>query len=422
MTFATAAGHPLDTAGRTTIRQSDDSAATPISPTPIRGQRLPLSRPVRRAGFRIVLAADVCGAVLAALAMVAVDHFNWAQPIAAAVSFALYEAAGLYRPRLSLLLLDDIPALVTRSLMASALVITVTSVADVPSPVSWQVSAGFVTLAAVVVLRSACYQMGCTVRRNGRVAHTTRILGAGSMGRRMADLLLEHPEYGLRPIGFCDTKRPEPSRLTPLSLLGRPEDLAALLQQHGITIFIEAFPSFSESETVQALRICDRLKCEIGPGVLFRQERVGLDGIPFELLKFRSMRPADDRESQTWWTIAEDDRVGPVGHFLRRTSLDELPQLINILRGDMTLVGPRPERPHFVDQFSQHPSVCHPSSRPGGPNRPCAGARPPGRHIHRGARSLRQRLYRDLVPGVGGQDHHLDGGSSSAPCWPLSAA
>ncbi|MFJ4406726.1 exopolysaccharide biosynthesis polyprenyl glycosylphosphotransferase [Streptomyces sp. NPDC088910] len=93
-----------------------------------------------------------------------------------------------------------------------------------------------------------------------------------------------------------------------------------------------------------------------GPGVLFRQERIGLGGRPFTLLKFRTLRPADPGESATRWSIAHDRRVSPVGRLLRRTSLDELPQFWNVLRGDMSLVGPRPERPYFVEQFSQtHP-------------------------------------------------------------------
>ncbi|WP_374157604.1 sugar transferase [Mycobacterium sp. G7A2] len=94
------------------------------------------------------------------------------------------------------------------------------------------------------------------------------------------------------------------------------------------------------------------VRIEGGPGVIFRQVRVGRDGKHFELLKFRSMRPATEQESQTQWSVAKDDRVGPVGRFLRCSSIDELPQLWNILRGDMTVVGPRPERPHFVEQFS----------------------------------------------------------------------
>ncbi|GAB3801991.1 sugar transferase [Micromonospora zhanjiangensis] len=99
------------------------------------------------------------------------------------------------------------------------------------------------------------------------------------------------------------------------------------------------------------------VRVEGGPGVLFRQRRVGRFGRPFDLLKFRSLRPRDEVESQTNWSVAHDARIGPVGRFLRRTSLDELPQLWNILRGDMTLVGPRPERPYFVEKFSsEHPN------------------------------------------------------------------
>ena len=95
------------------------------------------------------------------------------------------------------------------------------------------------------------------------------------------------------------------------------------------------------------------VRWETGPGVIFRQERVGRDGIFFELMKFRSLKPVDETESQTNWNISHDNRVGPVGRILRKTSLDELPQLFNILRGDMSLVGPRPERPHFVEQFGE---------------------------------------------------------------------
>ncbi|MFF3865521.1 sugar transferase [Micromonospora sp. NPDC001898] len=89
-----------------------------------------------------------------------------------------------------------------------------------------------------------------------------------------------------------------------------------------------------------------------GRDIFFHQERIGRHGRTFRIIKFRSMRPVDEHESRTNWSIAHDRRVGPVGRFMRRTSLDELPQLWNILRGDMSVVGPRPERPYFVEKFS----------------------------------------------------------------------
>ena len=86
-----------------------------------------------------------------------------------------------------------------------------------------------------------------------------------------------------------------------------------------------------------------------GP-ILYRQERVGLDGKPFGMLKFRTMR-SDAEEAGPRFADRADSRATPIGAFLRRTSLDELPQLFNVLAGDMSLVGPRPERPVFIARF-----------------------------------------------------------------------
>jgi exopolysaccharide biosynthesis polyprenyl glycosylphosphotransferase len=90
----------------------------------------------------------------------------------------------------------------------------------------------------------------------------------------------------------------------------------------------------------------------VGGSVLFRQERLGADGRSFPILKFRSLTPVGD-DSATRWSVGTEPSVGRVGRFLRRTSLDELPQLWNVLRGEMSLVGPRPERPYFADRFTQ---------------------------------------------------------------------
>ncbi|HEX3598435.1 MAG TPA: undecaprenyl-phosphate glucose phosphotransferase [Polyangiaceae bacterium] len=90
-----------------------------------------------------------------------------------------------------------------------------------------------------------------------------------------------------------------------------------------------------------------------GP-ILYAQERMGLDGRTFRMLKFRSMRTDAEVESGAVWCRQQDERRTPIGAFLRRTSLDELPQLWNVLVGDMSLVGPRPERPVFVNQFRRN--------------------------------------------------------------------
>ncbi len=89
-----------------------------------------------------------------------------------------------------------------------------------------------------------------------------------------------------------------------------------------------------------------------GP-LIFRQERVGLHNKPFMMYKFRSMVVQDDRKEKRKWTVRDDPRVTRVGKFMRKTSIDELPQLFNVLKGDMSLVGPRPERPYFVEKFQE---------------------------------------------------------------------
>jgi exopolysaccharide biosynthesis polyprenyl glycosylphosphotransferase len=89
-----------------------------------------------------------------------------------------------------------------------------------------------------------------------------------------------------------------------------------------------------------------------GP-VFYSQDRVGIDGRSFQLIKFRTMRVNAENNTGPVWTKKNDPRRTRFGGLLRRFSLDELPQLFNVLAGDMSIVGPRPERPHFVDQFKK---------------------------------------------------------------------
>ncbi len=92
---------------------------------------------------------------------------------------------------------------------------------------------------------------------------------------------------------------------------------------------------------------------ESGGPVLYMQERVGLNGRLFNVIKFRSMRTDAEIDGQPRWATAQDDRVTRVGRILRKLRIDELPQLFSVLSGDMSLVGPRPERPYFVDKLTQ---------------------------------------------------------------------
>ncbi len=127
-----------------------------------------------------------------------------------------------------------------------------------------------------------------------------------------------------------------------------------------------------------------------GP-VFYRQERCGLNGRTFNMLKFRSMRVDAEQQTGAVWAQKDDPRRTRFGTFLRQTSLDELPQFINVLLGDMSLVGPRPERPVFIQKFTK--------TIPSYMARHCVKAGITGwAQVHgwRGNTSLRKRLQYDL--------------------------
>jgi exopolysaccharide biosynthesis polyprenyl glycosylphosphotransferase len=267
-------------------------------------------------------------------------------------------------------------------------------------------------------------------RREREAARPTLVVGAGQVGALTARRLLEHPEFGLQPIGFVDKEPLDEARL-PLPVLGASWDLDRLIEEHGIRHVVITFstaPSevlLREVERCEQLgvsvslvprlfeRVTERLTVEhigglpllsthrvdpkgwqfalkytvdrmvaafllllclpvlaaaalgtlisVGRPIFFRQPRLGRDGREFEMLKFRSMRaPSEPVElldlppDTAPGGVEGDDRRTRFGTFLRRTSLDELPQLLNVLKGDMSLVGPRPERPHFARLFEEN--------------------------------------------------------------------
>jgi exopolysaccharide biosynthesis polyprenyl glycosylphosphotransferase len=260
-----------------------------------------------------------------------------------------------------------------------------------------------------VVGRGVAYGVVRTLRSRRIIGHRTALIGDGPAASHLAAVLTEHPELGLDPVGYidlpsggvADTIRAVDAQVVVVYVASIPKDevIDVIRECDRLSCEIFVVPVLHElfvanSRDIDSIwgtpvvrlnraahrslrwhtkRLVDIVaaafglvllspvlaacaaatRIEGGPGVIFRQERVGLDGRHFEILKFRTMPPADDTESETRWSIADDDRVGPVGSVLRRTSLDELPQLWNVLVGDMSMVGPRPERPHFVDTFAK---------------------------------------------------------------------
>jgi len=104
--------------------------------------------------------------------------------------------------------------------------------------------------------------------------------------------------------------------------------------------------------TPLSLAIAAAIRLESAGPVFYRQERIGEDGVPFSILKFRSMG-VDAEKNGPVWAAAKDERVTKVGRFIRKLRLDEIPQMINVLKGEMSFVGPRPERPFFVQRLEK---------------------------------------------------------------------
>jgi len=255
----------------------------------------------------------------------------------------------------------------------------------------------------------------------GRPAAESRtvIVGCGDLGQVVAERIRRYHSLGYTLVGFAcaDTA---PRTVNGLPVLGRLDDLPAVLGEHEIDEVLVANPDLDVDRLMAIIARCRELpvhfslvagplqlltgsmeisgladlpvvplgrrsfawwqeaikrgldvigslvllvltlpvwlivppliRRETGASAVFRQERIGLDGEPFTMLKFRTMRPDADPYAPAP-TDDDDERITPVGHGLRRFSLDELPQLVNVLRGEMSLVGPRPEMPFLVERY-----------------------------------------------------------------------
>jgi len=250
------------------------------------------------------------------------------------------------------------------------------------------------------------------------------VVGAGELGRMVAEKLAEHRELGLDLVGFLDDDPGKSnSRFAGFPVLGALEQLEEVARAHDVDLLYVALPIGSQHKTVRVLKSAEPLLLAVrvvpdllqyyalragvedldgipvinlnqiplagwntflkrlvdlllsalallvlwpvmaviaivvyledhGP-VFYRQLRMGLDGKSFRIVKFRTMIPNAEESTGPRFAIPNDPRTTRIGVWLRRASLDELPQFLNVVRGDMSLVGPRPERPEFVERFRE---------------------------------------------------------------------
>jgi exopolysaccharide biosynthesis polyprenyl glycosylphosphotransferase len=339
-------------------------------------------------------------------------------------------AAGAHRPRISLSALDEAPRHLPR--LALGLLLVAPLAAAAGGDLGLAVHAAC-AVPCFVAGRSLTYALVRAARRNRLVGSPTLVVGGGQLGMDLLTTLEQHPEYGLRPVGFLSGGSPLDER----EPLGRTEDLDLVLDTYGVRKVVVAYGPTREAELVGLVRSAALRDIEVyivprffdvgmtpsGPDVedlwgiplhrvrraalrrgvwrvkrlidvvvsgtaltllaplmavlaaavrisspgpiLFRQPRTGHGGEDISILKFRTLRPAtpasapeqnaadgSTRSTMHARQIDVERRQTRIGNVLRRTSLDELPQLWNILRGDMSLVGPRPEERRYAAQFA----------------------------------------------------------------------
>ncbi|MET7688834.1 exopolysaccharide biosynthesis polyprenyl glycosylphosphotransferase [Streptomyces sp. NPDC005483] len=400
--------------------QTRDHGFSPVSVVPPRGTapgpRFTARRPPARPSSPMpLLVADGTAALLGVMTLAGTQFRPLSSALLVAVSLLLRPRRG--RPSVPGVL-DELPAVCGRTAVAwLTLAALVAAYRPDHALTAGALLVGFaVHTAASCALRGTVHAR----RRAAllRHPHTALVIGPAASAQRVAAAVLRHPRCGVRPVGIV-AERQDGAEGLPVLTTGEEVERAVVqngvravlavhpsvraqqgpllraLAEWGCVVWeVDAdSPSYATQERLAGFA-CRRLEmsaalhrgagkrtldvlvsgtllllvsplllvCAValrisdGPGVVFRQERIGKGGKPFTLLKFRTHRPVDGHEAATRWSVANEREMRGFCRMLRRTSLDELLQLWNVLRGDMSLVGPRPERPYFVAQFSRtHP-------------------------------------------------------------------
>ncbi|MFF0107024.1 exopolysaccharide biosynthesis polyprenyl glycosylphosphotransferase [Streptomyces hirsutus] len=393
-----------------------EHASSTVSVMPPRGPAIDFRPPARRSPARPaspvpLLLADGAAALLGALVLTDARRHPSLVLLLVVASLLLRPRDG--RPPVPGLL-DELPAVCGRIAMAWLAPAALWAAYRPEHALSaGTVLTGLaVQAAAACALRAAVHGRRRAALR--RRPHAALVIGPAATAQRVAAAVLRHPRCGVRPVGVV-AEQPGDAEGVPVLRTGEEVERAVIqngvravlavhpsvradqgpllrtLAESGCVVWeLDAdSPSYTARERLAGFacrrldlspvrrdsvgkRLLDILvsgtllllvgpllltcaavlRISDGPGVVFRQERIGRNGKPFTLLKFRTYRPADEHESATRWSVANENEMRRFCQMLRRTSLDELLQLWNVLRGDMSLVGPRPERPYFVAQFT----------------------------------------------------------------------
>jgi exopolysaccharide biosynthesis polyprenyl glycosylphosphotransferase len=385
----------------------------------------------RRPSWQLVaLSIDVVALSVAALVVLSWGADAWVLLFEVLV-LALFFTKGLYKTPLELRMLDEIRLILPTTAIAAVTTVAIAALTGNSTPAVGIVATWLLATACVVAGRMSLIAFEHHARTHREAGQRTLIVGAGKVGRLVAKRLSEHPEVGLKPVGFLDKEPLDAGESAELPVLGASWDLEQVAAERQIDHVVVAFSTAPDHVLIRLLKRCERLGIrtsvvprlyekstehaavvplgglplitravpdpkswrfalkhavdrviagialvllspvlgaltvgvliESGRPIFYGAERIGRDGRRFPMWKFRSMLPMPPEERTNLVIDPETgtggvngtDRRTRIGKLMRRTSLDELPQLFNVLKGEMSLVGPRPERSEYVEFYEK---------------------------------------------------------------------